>query len=106
MTLPTVPPTPTDPTPEAIAQWERDMRYWESLATVERIAAMNRQATSQEQTAAAMRDAAQAKFAQSRQELVLFFCERNPQRSTETINAYFDEMAKMAAQFLGEHGKP
>ena len=106
MTLPEPPKPPTDPTPENIAAWERDIRHWESLATVERIAAMNRQATSQEQTAAAMREAAQAKFAQSKQELVLFFCERHPQRATETMNAYLDEMAKMAAQFLGEHGKP
>lgn len=39
-----------------------------------------------------------------KRELILFFAKIIPQRATDTPNSYFDELAKMAEQYLIEHG--
>lgn len=99
----TIAPPPPLPSPDAEADvWARYTLELENY----RAATARLHAQAQADTAAAMNRNADAKWAQSRQELVMFFAEQMPQRATDTPNTYLDACAAMADQYLKEHGAP
>jgi hypothetical protein len=112
-TAPALPPGETLPTFPAFGATDAEVdlyarQYHEYQAHTQRrsvIAAEQYAATyAREVQMRADAAAAEASPEGRKRELVLFFAKIIPQRATDTPNSYFDELAKMAEQYLKEHG--
>jgi hypothetical protein len=112
-TAPALPPGETLPTFPAFGATDAEVdlyarQYHEYQAHTQRrsvIAAEQYAATyAREVKMRADAAAAEASLEGRKRELVLFFAKIIPQRATDTPNSYFDTLAKMAEQYLKEHG--